>query len=124
MLHSLSVFDEQCSKNPARQDLEEVRNHAYDTAFSSEDPIFHSHLYDWMVRQGMTDALLEVKIPFFTVARSFNHTSKIRPPFLEGHLLREPVSAEKYQLLWQLYVKNGQYLRAAEVLAALAQSSQ
>lgn len=60
VLHSLSVFDEQCNKNPTRQDLEEVRNHAYDTAFSSDDPVFHSHLYDWMVRQGMTDALLEV----------------------------------------------------------------
>jgi len=55
----------------------------------------------------MTDALLE-----------------IRPPFLERHLLREPASADKYQLLWQLYVKNEQYLRAAEVLAALARSSE
>lgn len=60
ILHSLSVFDEQSSKNPTRSDFEDVRNHAYDLAFSSEDPIFHSHLYEWMVQQGMTDALLEV----------------------------------------------------------------
>ncbi|KAH8120271.1 nucleoporin [Phellopilus nigrolimitatus] len=105
ILHSLSVFDEQCTKNTTRQDFEDVRNHSYDLAFQSEDPIFHSYLYEWMVQQGMTDALLE-----------------IRPPFLESHLLREPASVDKYQLLWQLYVKNGQYLRAAEVLAALAQS--
>lgn len=58
-LHSLSIFDEQSTKTPTR-DIEEIRNHAYDLAFSSEDPIFHSHLYEWMVKQGMTDALLEV----------------------------------------------------------------
>ncbi|THH08723.1 hypothetical protein EW145_g2498 [Phellinidium pouzarii] len=106
ILHSLSIFDEQSSKSPTRTDFEDVRNHAYDLAFSSEDPIFHSHLYEWMVQQGMTDTLLE-----------------IRPPYLESHLLREPASAYKYQLLWQLYVKNGQFLRAAEALVALAQST-
>ncbi|KAI5123612.1 hypothetical protein M0805_003428 [Coniferiporia weirii] len=107
ILHSLSIFDDQCAKNPTRQDFEDVRNHAYDAAFSSEDPVFHSHLYEWMIQKSMTDALLE-----------------IRPPYLESHLLREPASAYKYQLLWQLYVKNGQYLRAAEVLVALAQSTE
>ena len=59
VLHSLSVFGEQCTLNPARQDLEDVRNHSYELAFSVEDPIFHSHLYDWMITEGMTDALLE-----------------------------------------------------------------
>ncbi|KAF8832270.1 hypothetical protein HHX47_DHR1001833 [Lentinula edodes] len=48
----------------------------------------------------------------------------IRPPFLETHLKREPLSAEKYQLLWQFYVKDGQPLRAAEVLLALAESTE
>jgi nuclear pore complex protein Nup155 len=48
----------------------------------------------------------------------------MRPPFLEAHLKREPSTVRKYQLLWQFYVKNGQPLRAAEVLAALAESSQ
>ncbi|EJD04002.1 nucleoporin [Fomitiporia mediterranea MF3/22] len=105
IIHSLLVFDEQCAKNPARQDFEEVRSLAYELSLSSEDPVFHSHLYEWMVKQGMTDRLLE-----------------LRPFFLEAHLLREPASADKYQLLWQLYVKNGQYLKAAEVLAALARS--
>lgn len=54
----------------------------------------------------------------------FHSHYQIRPAFLESHLLREPVSSGNYELLWQLYVKNEQYLRAAEVLAALAQSSQ
>ena len=36
----------------------------------------------------------------------------------------EPVSVEKFQLLWQFYVKDGQPLRAAEVLAILAESTE
>ena len=60
VLHSLSVFEELCTKNPGRDDLEDVRNHAYQLAFSAEDAMFHSQLYDWMVGRGMTDTLLEV----------------------------------------------------------------
>jgi nuclear pore complex protein Nup155 len=48
----------------------------------------------------------------------------MRPTYLEAHLKREPVTVQKYQLLWQFYVKNGQPLRAAETLGALADSSQ
>jgi len=47
----------------------------------------------------------------------------MRPVYLEAHLKREPGTVEKYQLLWQFYVKDGQPLRAAEVLAALAKST-
>jgi hypothetical protein len=49
---------------------------------------------------------------------------QMRPAFLEAHLKREPATVQKYQLLWQFYVKNGQPLRAAEVLGALAESDQ
>ncbi|TDL28525.1 nucleoporin [Rickenella mellea] len=108
ILDSLSVFDERSSKpGPQQQDADEVRSHAYDVALSSEDPVFHSHLYEWLIDRGAADALLE-----------------IRPPYLEAHLQREPITASNYQLLWQFYVKTGQSLRAAEVLAALAQSTQ
>lgn len=48
----------------------------------------------------------------------------MRPPFLEAHLKREPISVQNYQLLWQFYVKDGQPLRAAEVLGTLAESDQ
>lgn len=49
---------------------------------------------------------------------------KLRPQYLEAHLRREPVALSKYQLLWQFYVKDGQPLRAAEVLAVLAESAE
>jgi nuclear pore complex protein Nup155 len=48
----------------------------------------------------------------------------MRPAYLEAHLRREPVTVEKFQLLWQFYVKDGQPLRAAEILAALAESTE
>ncbi|KAG2150078.1 nucleoporin [Suillus cothurnatus] len=113
VLHSLSVFEEQASqsasvKGPASNtidDPEAIRSHAYDLAFSSEDEMFHSTLYDWLINRGLADELLAM-----------------RPPFLEAHLKREPITVPKYQLLWQFYVKDGQPLRAAEILAVLAES--
>jgi nuclear pore complex protein Nup155 len=48
----------------------------------------------------------------------------MHPVFIEAHLKREPVTMQKYQLLWQFYVKDGQPLRAAEVLGALAESTE
>ncbi|KAJ8580471.1 nucleoporin-domain-containing protein, partial [Rhizopogon salebrosus TDB-379] len=111
VLHSLSVFEEKASQSASAQvsntidDPEAIRSHAYDHAFSNEDEIFHSALYDWLIDRGLADELLAM-----------------RPPFLEAHLKREPVTVPKYQLLWQFYVKDGQPLRAAEILATIAES--
>ena len=46
----------------------------------------------------------------------------MRPKYLEAHLTREPVTMTKHKLLWQFYSKNGEPLRAAEILLALADS--
>jgi nuclear pore complex protein Nup155 len=48
----------------------------------------------------------------------------MRPSYLQAYLQCEPRTLDKYQLLWQFYVKDGQPLRAAEVLATLAESSE
>ncbi|GLB36074.1 putative non-repetitive/WGA-negative nucleoporin C-terminal [Lyophyllum shimeji] len=115
VLDSLAVFEEKCNTAkaptnghlPASADAEAVRSHAYELAFGSDDEFFHSTLYDWLIGRGLADDLLEM-----------------RPAFLEAHLRREPITVQKFQLLWQFYVKNGQPLRAAEVLGALAESTQ
>ncbi|KAI0374276.1 nucleoporin [Pilatotrama ljubarskyi] len=110
VLDSLSVFEERCAptkQSPSQaDDPETVRAHAYELAFASEDEMFHSTLYNWLIGRGMADELLEM-----------------RPAYLEAHLRREPITVEKFQLLWQFYVKDGQPLRAAEVLAVLAEST-
>ncbi|KAG6912027.1 hypothetical protein DXG01_000275 [Tephrocybe rancida] len=116
VLDSLTVFENKCTpaKKSAEQDAlhlqsdpEAVRSHAYELAFASEDEVFHSTLYDWLIDRGLADDLLEM-----------------RPTFLEAHLRRDPVTVQKSQLLWQFYVKNGQSLRAAEVLVGMAESTQ
>ncbi|KAJ7125656.1 nucleoporin [Mycena crocata] len=111
VLDSLTVFEEKAAAaagtSVPSEDPEVVRSHAYELSFSSEDEMFHSTLYDWLIHRQLADDLLEM-----------------RPAFLEAHLRREPVTVQKYQLLWQFYVKNGQPLRAAEVLGTLAESTQ
>lgn len=42
---------------------EAVRTHAYELAFSSDDELFHSTLYDWLISKGLADELLEVCTP-------------------------------------------------------------
>ena len=108
VLDSLSSFEDLIKNLPSpSEDLEAVRTHAYALAFASDDEMFHSTLYDWLISRGLADELLEM-----------------RPVYLEAHLRREPIMVQKYQLLWQFYVKDGQPLRAAEVLGALAESTE
>lgn len=65
VLDSLDVFETQSSQAVGGEaklveSLYEVRDRAYELALASHDPIFHSCLYEWLIRKGMTDALLEV----------------------------------------------------------------
>ncbi|KZT72803.1 nucleoporin [Daedalea quercina L-15889] len=106
VLDSLSVFEERCKQQNIPDEQDRVRSHAYELAFEGEDEMFHSTLYDWLIERGMADELLEM-----------------RPAYLEAHLRRHPLTVQKLQLLWQFYVKDGQPLRAAEVLTALAEST-
>ena len=66
VLDSLSVFEERCipgeqAHSPV-EEPETVRGHAYELAFASEDEMFHSTLYDWLISRGMADELLEVRL--------------------------------------------------------------
>ncbi|KAH8835728.1 nucleoporin [Flagelloscypha sp. PMI_526] len=103
VMDSLEVFEAGATSVAG----EARRDSAYELAFSAEDELFHSRLYDWLIQRNLSNQLLE-----------------IRPAFLEAHLKRPPSTAPKCQLLWQFYVKNGQPLRAAEILAELAESTQ
>jgi nuclear pore complex protein Nup155 len=68
VLDSLLVFEEKCTKTKTSttdiavvDDPEAVRSHAYELAFSSEDEMFHSTLYDWLISRNLADDLLEVR---------------------------------------------------------------
>ncbi|KAG9098896.1 hypothetical protein FS749_002674 [Ceratobasidium sp. UAMH 11750] len=87
-------------------DADAVRKNAYQLALASDDPMFHSELYDWLVKQGRTDDLLE-----------------IRTPFIEDHLANQAQHDDRWgELLWQFFVHSGQFLRAAYALQSLADS--
>ncbi|KAF8587314.1 nucleoporin [Ramaria rubella] len=108
---SLSTFDDHLAeilkKGELGQDQDAARIRAYQLAFESQDQAFHSFFYDWLISRGMTEELLEY-----------------RPRFLEDHLQREPRTLNKLDFLWQYYVKTDHSLRAAKVLADIAESSE
>lgn len=61
---SLSIFDVQLDnavqKGRTVDDAEAARTRAYQLAFESQDQIFHSFFYDWLISRGMTEELLQV----------------------------------------------------------------
>ena len=64
VMDSLTIFEEKCCNEKtadAKGDAETIRSHAYELAFASEDEIFHSTLYDWLIGRGLADDLLEVR---------------------------------------------------------------
>ncbi|KAF9519855.1 hypothetical protein BS47DRAFT_1387799 [Hydnum rufescens UP504] len=105
-LKALASFDEgveQATTEAAADEAEALRSIGYQVALNSSDAVFHSYFYDWFIRTGRTDQLLE-----------------IQTPFIESHLGREPIVWERCELLWQFYVHHGLFLRAAQTLFNLA----
>lgn len=112
------------------EDADSLRANAYNQALSSEDPLFHASLYDWLISRQMTDQLLEVRrlrascfLP--ALARRANlivSPIQIRTPYIESYLSRVPLSHARAELLWQFQVRNGRNAQAAVVQANLAQS--
>lgn len=126
VLDSLEAFE-----NKARdggESADRVRAHAYELVFASLDEMFHARLYEWLIGRGLADELLEVSPLIFEVVCLMRlilySLLKMGPAYLEAYLQRDPATVGKYQLLWQFYVKDGQPLRAAEVLNVLADSPQ
>jgi nuclear pore complex protein Nup155 len=68
VLDSLAAFDVAAAKAPPTASgaplagAQAVRNAAYELAFATDDEIFHSVLYDWLIQQGLADELLEVSV--------------------------------------------------------------
>lgn len=71
VMDSLTIFETKCAivrtetdAESSADDPEAVRSHAYELAFASEDEIFHSTLYDWLIGRGLADDLLEVCVAY------------------------------------------------------------
>jgi nuclear pore complex protein Nup155 len=81
VLDSLRVFEEKCKDKlttapttgvAALDDPESVRSHAYELAFASDDEMFHSTLYDWLISRDLADDLLEVRRLAFELMTTFD----------------------------------------------------
>ncbi|KAK9723027.1 hypothetical protein K7432_002235 [Basidiobolus ranarum] len=86
-------------------EAELFRSKVFHEALSSSDILFHHQLYDWYIAQGFVEQLLDAQTPY-----------------LENYLQKEPLTLQKLDLLWQYYVRIGQYGLAARVQSRLADS--
>lgn len=98
-------FDQAITNHENIHQMEYYKSITFRRAIESDDPVFHSCLYDWLLSQGYTDTLLD-----------------IQSPFIEAHLIRDPLTLVKCELLWQFYVRRSRFNDAARVLASLADS--
>ncbi|EGV64945.1 hypothetical protein PSN45_005302 [Yamadazyma tenuis] len=85
-------------------DIMEVRNSAYDTCFISKDKRFHYEFYEWFIKQGVGERLLDIDSPFIL-------------PFLEEKAVNDVKLSE---LLWSYHAKRENYYNAASILYSLA----
>lgn len=88
------------------QSVEALRLHVMDKALSSDDKLFHFHLYSWLVSQNMTQQLLEIK-----------------SPFLEEFLNLHKADLEAAELLWKYYVRQNEFGKAAHVQYQIAMTA-
>lgn len=95
---------------------DKARTEAYARAEAWQDALFHECMYEWLIERKMTDQLLSM-----------------RTPYLEQFLVKRPTGVKAHDaaflrtlrnLLWQLYVRHGEYFAAAQVLDALAHSKE
>lgn len=85
-------------------DIMEVRNTTYDTCFISKDKTFHYEFYQWFIKQGVSERLLDIETPFIL-------------QFLEEESVNDLKLSE---LLWSYHAKREQYYNAASILYSLA----
>ncbi|WVR04455.1 hypothetical protein IAU60_001458 [Kwoniella sp. DSM 27419] len=107
VIEALSVFDELLNKATAQgnaSNATQKRDEAYSLAIASDDELFHYYMYDWHVKRGLQEQLLEFDTPY-----------------IEEYLKRTVNDVEdRRDLLWKFYARREDYLPAAEALANLA----
>ncbi|KAI8579508.1 hypothetical protein K450DRAFT_241319 [Umbelopsis ramanniana AG] len=97
---------ETVDRRVCRGDPIKYKESVFGQALASDDRVFHFELYEWFLREGMTQELLEVNTPYVI-------------PYLRSH---GPFFSEKSSLLWQYYRRNGRHDEAAICLKQLATS--
>lgn len=83
-------------------------------------------MYDWLMEKRRTDELLSVSPHWPSSLLTVHLTSygQVQSNFVESYLMRDSPSLDRYDLLWQYYVRTSQYFKAAQVLSTLASSTE
>ncbi|WWD22088.1 hypothetical protein CI109_106577 [Kwoniella shandongensis] len=107
VIEALQMFDEMLDKTVVNGDSSaaiQKRDEAYALAIASDDELFHFYLYDWHVKRGLQEQLLEFDTPY--IERYLQLTSND----LE----------DRRDLLWKFYARRHDFLPAAQALSTLA----
>ncbi|KAK8846777.1 hypothetical protein IAR55_005865 [Kwoniella newhampshirensis] len=107
VIEALQMFDEMLDRAAVGGDSSGAvtkRDEAYALAIASDDELFHFYLYDWHVKRGLQEQLLEFDTPY--IERYLQLTSND----LE----------DRRDLLWKFYARRHDFLPAARALSVLA----
>ena len=74
----------------------------------SGDELVHVAVYEWLLRQGLWERLLDVKSPFLE-------------PYLQHSAHLRPNDTQLFDLLWKYYEKQRNFSAAAKILTKLAE---
>lgn len=109
VFEALDRVDEAAAKAPETTDSQlsapaQIRKETWELVYSSDDPVFHHELYDWLFSRGQGHQLLEVNSRYaLDYLKRKSHESL-------GHA----------ELFWQYYARREDYYSAAQVLYRLA----
>ncbi|CAL1535434.1 unnamed protein product, partial [Lymnaea stagnalis] len=97
--------------DPSRMDPEEAekfRDEFFQTALKSDDPLFHSALYDWLFATNHAEKLLEINTPYVE-------------QYLRRKVNLQTDNTNALDMLWKHYEKTENFLAATRILAQLAE---
>uniref|UniRef100_A0A2C9M6L4 Nucleoporin Nup133/Nup155-like N-terminal domain-containing protein n=1 Tax=Biomphalaria glabrata TaxID=6526 RepID=A0A2C9M6L4_BIOGL len=99
------------SVDSARMDAQQAETYweqVFQIALRSDDPLFHSALYDWFFTKNHAEKLLEISTPYLE-------------PYLRRKVNLQTDNSVALDLLWKYYEKTENFQAATRILAQLAE---
>ncbi|KAJ3349124.1 hypothetical protein HDU83_000745 [Entophlyctis luteolus] len=87
------------------REVDKFRESLINYGLGFDDKLFHYFIFDWFMEERLYDRLL-----------------KLNSRYLEDFLAFEPIAFERINLLWKFYVHQEAFMKAAQVLNAMASS--
>uniref|UniRef100_H2ZNV7 Nucleoporin Nup133/Nup155-like C-terminal domain-containing protein n=1 Tax=Ciona savignyi TaxID=51511 RepID=H2ZNV7_CIOSA len=110
---TLSVSNNSLTDNLAPEEAQLYAEDCLQLALNSTDELFHTTLYEWMLRRNLTTQLLKVTSPFIEP-----FLKRVAATQDEAYSASDTLGSD---LLWQYFERTGQHLEAAKILTNLAE---